>query len=74
MVQFINNEIPNNLKQPAKQKIYKRCKIIKFTYKDNFEWGKGLVTDFEGNFNLMCANKRALRLLAKVLDNKMVKE
>lgn len=49
-----------------KSKAYKRCRIIKkWVSKAMCAYSFRLwLEDFEGNFNLMCANQRALRLLS----------
>lgn len=55
-------QIVNLFKQsnPIITKVYKRAGIIK-SKPDGL--GRFWITDLDGNFNLICANKRALRLL-----------
>ena len=53
--------------KPIYEKRYRRCKIIRFgKEKNELNW----ICDFEGNFNLMCANERAIRLLTYIKTHK----
>lgn len=46
------------------KKVYRRAKITRGWYGVNgYKPHGGFVTDLEGNFNLMCASERAIRLL-----------
>ena len=47
--------------KPMWEKRYKLSKIIRF---GECKRRSNLICDFEGNFNLMCANPRAMRLLS----------
>lgn len=46
--------------KPNYEKRYSRSKIIRF---GEYKKRTNLICDFEGNFNLMCSNPRAIRLL-----------
>lgn len=55
-------QYPDKWKElPQYEQRYKRCKIIRM---GEFKRRSNLICDLEGNFNLMCANPRALRLLS----------
>ena len=58
---------PGSKRPTFNSKIYKRAKIKRNWFGDDGYVGKTTaILDLDGNFNLMCANPRAIRLLRRV--------
>lgn len=48
------------------ENIYKRSKIVRIWFTE--KRSKCVICDLEGNFNLMCSNPRAVRLLTRLRE------
>lgn len=66
MVQFANYNTWQKI--PQYEKRYKLAKIIRF---GTFKRSSNMLCDLEGNFNLMCANPRAMKLLAYLKQKRL---